>query len=90
VHKSMGLDGIHPWVLRELVDEVAKPLYIICRRSWQTGEDPTDWKRGNISPIFKNGKKRTSRELKACPFHLCAHQNHGADSPEGSTKSHEK
>ena len=29
VHKSMGPDEIHPWVMKEMVDEVAKPLSII-------------------------------------------------------------
>jgi len=57
VHKSMRSNEIHPWVLRELADEVAKLPFIISERSWQSGEVLPDWKRGSFIPILKKGRK---------------------------------
>ena len=56
-HKSMGLDGIHPRVLRELAEVLTKPLSIIYQQSWLTGEVPVDWKLANVTPIYKKGWK---------------------------------
>jgi len=56
-HKSLGPDGMHPWVLRELADFVAEPLSIIFERSWRTGEVPEDGRKANVTPVFKKGKK---------------------------------
>ncbi|KAF4796725.1 hypothetical protein TURU_081889 [Turdus rufiventris] len=57
VHKSMGPDGIYPRVMRELADELAKPLSIIYQQSWLTGEVPDDCKLANVTPINKKGGK---------------------------------
>ncbi|RMC18977.1 hypothetical protein DUI87_03576 [Hirundo rustica rustica] len=54
-HKSMGPDGVRPKVMRELADELAKPLSIIYQESWLTGEVPDDWKLANVTPIHKKG-----------------------------------
>ncbi|CAM5084645.1 unnamed protein product, partial [Eretmochelys imbricata] len=57
MHKSMGPDALHPRVLKELADVIAEPLAIIFENSWRSGEVPEDWKKANVVPIFKKGKK---------------------------------
>ncbi|CAM4565036.1 unnamed protein product [Caretta caretta] len=57
VHKSMGPDELHLRVLKELAAVIAEPLAIIFENSWRTGEVPDDWKKANVVPIFKKGKK---------------------------------
>jgi len=48
---------MHPTVLMELDDVVAKTLSVIFENSWQSGEIPGDWKKGNIVPVFKKARE---------------------------------
>ncbi|XP_026710395.1 coiled-coil domain-containing protein 90B, mitochondrial [Athene cunicularia] len=50
----MGLDGIHPKVLAEVLSEL---LPIIYRQCWITGEVPVDWRLANVTHIYREGRK---------------------------------
>ena len=54
---SIGLDEIHPRVLRELAEAIAEPLSIIYQRSLLTGEVPEDWRLASVTLIYKKGCK---------------------------------
>ncbi|KAJ7410924.1 hypothetical protein BTVI_51705 [Pitangus sulphuratus] len=52
---SVEPDGIHPRVMRELAEELSKPLSIIYQQSWLTRKVPDDRKLANVMPIHKKG-----------------------------------
>ena len=56
-HKTMGLDGLHPRVLRELVGVIAELFSVIYQHSCLSGEVPEDWRLADVTPIFKKGCK---------------------------------
>ena len=52
---SPGPDEVHPEVLRNCARSLSKPLTMIFQESLRTGHIPNDWKRANITPIYKKG-----------------------------------
>lgn len=56
----MESDGIHPKILREPDDVIAKPLLIIFEWSWDSAEVLVNRKLATIVLVFKNSKKDDS------------------------------
>jgi hypothetical protein len=52
-----GPDGLGSLLLKELIDQVTRPLTKIYNSSLSTGDVPADWKRANVTPIYKKGIK---------------------------------
>jgi hypothetical protein len=57
-NKAPGVDNMHPKLLRECANEIARPLCIIFNKSLNESKVPLDWKRANVTPIFKKGSKK--------------------------------
>ena len=55
--KSPGPDQLHPKLIRELADVLAKPLSIVYNTSLQKRTLPSDWKTANVSAILKKNDK---------------------------------
>jgi hypothetical protein len=55
---AAGPDEIGPKLLKELEAVLTIPLADIFRKSFITGEVPEEWKKANVTPIFKKGTKK--------------------------------
>jgi len=63
-YKSMWPHRVYLRVLKELAEELAKPLYVIYQHSWLTGKVPEGWRIANVMPIYKKGRKEDPRNYK--------------------------
>src|SRR3989442_12300095 len=56
-HKSPGVDGITSTYVLKTKEIMVEPLRLLYKRSIYKNEVPEDWKKANVSPIFKKGDR---------------------------------
>ena len=57
VNKSPGPDKIHPRVLHEIAEAISLPVAVIFNTSLKTNKLPKEWKKANVTAIYKKGNK---------------------------------
>lgn len=65
---SVGFNELNPRVLKELADAVSKLLSIILEKSRLSGEVLSDWKKRNLTNIFKKGRIEDPENLLALEY----------------------
>ena len=56
-NKAQGPDGIKPLVLKQLHLTIAPFLQVLFSRSYEEGVMPSDWRKANVTPIYKKGHR---------------------------------
>ena len=60
--KLLNPDGIPSFILKELRDELCKPLAILLQISFEQCKFPSSWKLSYVTPTFKGKGKRSDPE----------------------------
>ena len=58
-NKAAGLDEIPALLLHEVAEEIAEPITHLFRTSLAEGHIPDNWRKANITPIFKKGSRNS-------------------------------
>ena len=66
--KSVEPDSVHPMLLKELYNNLCKPLARLFNNSLDVVELPKKWKQGSIFAIFKKDSRKKANIYR--PFSL--------------------
>ena len=66
-----GLDGITPKILKACAETISYPIYLLWKKSTDSGQIPDLCKKSAVIPIFKNGKKDLAKNYR--PVSLTSH-----------------
>ena len=56
--KATGPDGVSNTLLKKCANAISQPLCCLFNKSLSCGKFPSDWKKANVSPIFKSNDKQ--------------------------------
>lgn len=56
--KNGGADEVNSSFLLGIAQAIVVPLLLIFKKSLESGEIPDDWRKANVTPIFKKGSRK--------------------------------
>jgi ribonuclease P/MRP protein subunit RPP40 len=64
LNKSPGIDEINSTYLMNLGEAIVKPLTLLFKESVETGCVPDEWKKANVTPLFKKGSRSSANNYR--------------------------
>jgi len=63
-NKTPGPDNMHPRLLKNCAQSLARPLFLSFFQSMDSVKLPKEWKMANVTPTFKKGSKTSANNYR--------------------------